>query len=378
MNKLQSCDNYVLERIFGLLSYDDILSLRSACNELTDIIDNFLQYVTKIRGCWKCAQEFTQKYPNVTEIRLSNFDGAGELCFGDRNEYSFPDTIEKLFVDQGTDVDIQMTLPKQLKVFHTGGIFLDEPINCPNLEEFACFQTGSSPPIYEFENATNLKRFVMDRCGDNGENPMEFLHDSQLEILELNTVDDESLMNMRNLKHLNCGELDGTCFENLQNLESLSFCLMDTFDAKYFTHLHKLKALHMERSYDADYTERYINISEQLQYVNSTLEYLSLDLSILEKNDLLALAEFITSRFTCLIEFSMFDCHDQLKFFTDRIVELNPKISYSRQMRDFIYCNMSKPSKDSFKLCSHYCDCGHCSQCCEYDNIYDNDPTHKP
>lgn len=355
MNKLLRCNIYVLEHILRLLPYNDILSLRSSCEELSIIIDNFLQHVTKIRGCWECAQEFTQKYPNVKEISLSNDND--DLGYDCDNNFSFPDTIGKIFVDKETDVEIHMTLPKHLKVFHSGGIFLDHPIECPDLEEFLCCETGASPPLYEFNNATKVKRFVMDRCGDNGENPMEFLHDSQLEILELSTVDDESLMNMRNLKHLNCGELDGTCFKNLQNLESLSFCQKDTFDAKYFSYLHKLKALHLERSYDSDYSERYINISGQLQYVNPELENLSLDLSILEKNDLLELAKFITTRFKNLVEFSMYDYGGKLKFFSDRVAELNPKIICRQHMRDFIRCSMSEPSKDAFNICK--CDGQH-------------------
>lgn len=351
MNNLLRCDTDVLNHILRLLSYNDIKLLQSSCPELSGIIDDYLQHVTEIRGCWKCAQEFTHIYPNIKEISL--FIENEEFKYDGDNNFSFPDSVERLFIDKRTDTEIHMPIPKQLKVFHTGGIFLDQPIDCPDLEEFLCCETGSSPPIYEFNNATKIKRFVMDRCGDNGENPMEYIHESPIEILELGTVTDDSLMKMQNLKHLSCSGLDGSCFEKLRNLESISFGRNDTFNDEYLRHLNKLKALHFEQSDQLDIP---IDVLKILQYVNPMLEHLSMDsYFLMEMNDekLLELAEFITSRFTNLITFSVFDYNNKLKFFTDKITELNPKIRCCQQMQDFINSNMSQPSKNALVICDH-------------------------
>lgn len=354
MDSLLGCDAYVISDIFKLLPYNNITLLRSIGKRLNDTVNIFLQQQTKICGCWQCVQDFINENPNINvkEINLRNEND--ELEYGETYNFCFPDTIEKIYVEDETDAHVVMPLPKQLKVFHTGGIWDDGKINCPNLEEFLCCNTGASPPPYEFEQNTtkNLKTFVMDRCGDNGEDPMEFIYNSPLEKLMLSTATDKTLMNLNKLKYLECNKLDGSCFKNLHDLEYLAFHPKKTFDASQFTHLTKLKVLDINKYIKdgADY-----DILSQLQYVSPTLEYLGISGSIIRNMSmpkLLELAEFMTTRFTQLKEFFTYDSKDKPITFFNRIVELNPKIKISKFMPSFLYNTIVKPC-GFFNVCVH-------------------------
>lgn len=351
MDSLLGCDAYVVSDIFKLLPYNNITLLRSICRRLNDTVNIFLQQQTKICGCWQCVQDFINENSknNVTEINLRNNEM--ECC--ETYNFCFLDTIEKIYVEDETDAHVIMPLPKQLKVFHTGGIWDDGKINCPNLEEFLCCNTGASPPPYEFEpeSVSKLKTFVMDRCGDNGEDPMEFIYDSPLEKLMLSTATDKTLMNLHKLKYLECDKLDGSCFKNLHNLEYLAFHPKKTFDATQFTHLTKLKTLQIEKW---KHNEHY-NIFEQLKYVSPTLEHLSIASVIIENmssSKLLELAEFITTKFVHLKGFYVFSHENTVITFIEQIVKLNPKIHIDMFMPSFLYNTIVKPC-GFFNVCIH-------------------------
>lgn len=353
MNSLLECDAYVIGDVLRFLPYNNITMLRTICSRFNNTVDAFLQQQTKVCGCWKCVQDFIDENPNVHVKEINLYKGDDIDCCGEYS-FHFPDTIEKMYVEDETDAHIVMSLPKQLKVFHTGGIWDDGNINCPELEEFLCCNTGASPPPYEFEpgSTTKIKTFVMDRCGDNGENPMEFMEDSPLEKLMLSTATDETLMNKNKLKYLECDKLDGSCFKNLQNLEHLMFTPEKTFDAKQFAHLTKLKVLEIEIEYEQN---RYCDIYEMLKYVTPILEHIDISSKFLENlssSKLMELAEFITTRFTQLKGFYMYDCEDKLIKFTERIVELIPTIHVDRFMPNFLYKTIVKPN-GFYNVCIH-------------------------
>lgn len=353
MNSLLDCDTYVIGDVLRFLPYNHVTLVRSTCSRFNNAVDIFLQQQTKVCGCWQCVQDFIDENPNIHVKEINLYKGDDMDCCGEYS-FHFPDTIEKMYVEDGTDAHVIMPLPKQLKVFHTGGIWDDGNINCPELEEFLCCNTGASPPPYEFEpgTTTKIKTFIMDRCGDNGENPMEFMEDSPLETLMLSTATDETLMNKTKLRYLECGKLDGSCFKNLQNLEYLIFSPKKTFDSTQFVHLTKLKTLEINK-----YVKQHIsyNIFEQLQYVSATLENLSINSTLvrnMEDAELIKLAEFITTKFTHLKGFYMYDYENKLIKFMEQIIELSPTIHVDRFMPNFLYKTIVKPN-GFYNVCIH-------------------------
>lgn len=349
MSTLLTCDVYVFGDIIKLLSYDEIMLLHALCKNMNSMIEKIIYQSTKVRGCWSCVQDFTHKYPNVREISLS--------CCNDTPErdgtYCFPDIIEKIYVDDQTDESISMPLPKQLKVFHTGGLFLDK-IECPTLEEFVC-SSGGSPPPYFFDDLPNLKIFVGDECTD--EKLAKEIYKSPLEVLSYMKVRDSTIkkMNTIKLKYLECNRLDGSCFEKLKALEHLIFLPKKEFDAKQFSYLCNLKSLEIRIPDSYSHTPRR-NITEVLKYAPISLEYLTVDyvfITRLKKQQRIVLAEFIASHFINLKYIRIY--HDENKKiikFLRHLIELNPKISTSLIPHNFLNDIIKNPH-GFLSICIH-------------------------
>lgn len=326
---MEQLDDYTFGKIMYMLPYVDILSLSFTCKTLQNKIKLFLSNVRSIRGCVSHLRQYTDKNQSkcISEIQLIPENDDEKIC------YNIPNTVKRIYVvDEQYGAECNIKLPENLKIFHSHGLFYtngnasdDGTINCPELEEFTCCETSSSPPPYSFEHSNKLSRLVTDRCGDNGENPMRSIYKTPLECLHLMTASDRSLKRLHSLKYLGDCQLDGTCFSSLKQLEYLYFYPKKTIIPNNFKYLTNLKylgimydppcsddELHSESDYsnsdsdsgsnsDSESDSSSSKIYSILNCTDPKLEYLHIDceyIKTLNEHELIELSTLIVTRFT--------------------------------------------------------------------------------
>jgi len=340
-------DCYILQKIIYFLSQSDLFSLCQTCTTFRNLKDN----IYTIRGCLDCVNKFNGQYKNLTEVQIFNDD-----C-RDNDDLLLSDTVERIFIEDETSIQIAMPTPKSLKIFHAGGVFISTPVGGPNLEEFIQGANCATPDTYEFDDTSKLR--ILDSDKYEGDTlPIDHIQNSPIEYLATNTASDDKLKNLTSLRYLNLHAdiFTGDCFRSLTKLEFLSFSFgfecdhIDMFNFQNLKYLINLEALNL--------CIEHVHLDD-LKYINYTIKHLRIGFftqictqELVE----LVLGHFSNLQsFTALFSIKDLDCDEEIKI-TDHVLEeiqkIKPNITHSRGIISSISDNfVSKPNNESFSVC---------------------------